>query len=70
MKPNLGTLDKAVRVVLALVFFSLYFFAPGNLKWFALIGLIPLATAFASWCPLYWMLGISTCGMGAGKHAG
>ena len=26
-----------------------------------LIGLIPIATAFLQWCPLYTLLGISTC---------
>jgi hypothetical protein len=29
--------------------------------WWAWIGVAPLATAIFAWCPLYAVLGISTC---------
>lgn len=61
MKPNVGSLDKAVRLVLALVFFSLYFVLDGNLRFLALIGFLPLLTGLISWCPLYALLGLNTC---------
>ncbi|MFQ5586613.1 MAG: DUF2892 domain-containing protein [Thermodesulfobacteriota bacterium] len=61
MKGNVGTIDKAVRFILALVLFSLAFFLEGNLRFLAVIGLIPLLTASISWCPLYQLVGISTC---------
>ncbi|NUM75023.1 DUF2892 domain-containing protein [candidate division KSB1 bacterium] len=67
MKANVGSLDKAVRLVLALVFFSLYFVLDGNLRFLALIGFLPLLTGLISWCPLYALLGLNT---GAVKKAG
>lgn len=61
MKANVGSVDKAVRIVIALVLFSLFFILEGNLRYIALIGIIPLLTAFMSWCPLYTLFGLSTC---------
>lgn len=60
MKPNVGSIDKAARLVLALVFFSLYFVLESNLRFLALIGFVPLLTGLMSWCPLYTLLGLNT----------
>jgi len=57
---NVGTVDRVIRVVLAIVLFSLFFLLHGNLKWFGLLGLIPLITAIVGVCPLYTILHIST----------
>lgn len=67
MKPNVGSIDKAARLVLALVFFSLYFVLEGNLRFLALIGFVPLLTGLMSWCPLYTLLGLNTAAV---KKAG
>lgn len=61
MKSNVGSVDKIVRIIIALALFSLYFILEGNLRYIAVIGFIPLLTAFVSWCPLYSIIGISTC---------
>ncbi|HJW57274.1 MAG TPA: DUF2892 domain-containing protein [Burkholderiaceae bacterium] len=61
MNANIGTVDKALRLILAAVFFSLFFFLQGDLRWVALIGIVPLVTALANWCPLYAIFGIKTC---------
>lgn len=61
MKANVGSLDKAVRLILALVLFSLYFVFEGNMRFLALLGFIPLLTGLVSWCPLYALFGLSTC---------
>ncbi|MCK6559764.1 DUF2892 domain-containing protein [candidate division KSB1 bacterium] len=61
MKANVGSLDKTVRLILALVLFSLYFVLEGNLRFLALVGFIPLLTGLVSWCPLYALFGLSTC---------
>ncbi|MFQ5629200.1 MAG: YgaP-like transmembrane domain [bacterium] len=61
MDANVGSIDKVVRIVLALVFFSLFFALEGNWRFVAAIGFIPLVTAFVSWCPLYSLLGVNTC---------
>ena len=61
MNQNVGSLDRVVRVVIALGLFSLYFILEGNLRWISLVGIVPLATALIGWCPLYLPLGLSTC---------
>ncbi len=64
MKKNVGSIDKIVRVVLALVFAGLYFggVVTGYLG-IALVvfGVVFLATSFMSFCPLYTLFGMSTC---------
>lgn len=56
---NEGTIDRAVRVVLGIVLLSLVFVGPKTL--FGLIGLIPLITGLVGMCPLYRIVGLSTC---------
>jgi hypothetical protein len=68
MKPNVGTADRIVRVIVGLVLLSLVFILEGNARWLGLIGLVPLATAAFGWCPAYLPFGISTC-KPAGKQA-
>jgi len=66
MKSNVGSVDKTIRILIALALFSLFFFLEGNLRYLAVIGFIPLLTAFISWCPLYKIFGISTCSLKKG----
>lgn len=58
MQQNVGKTDKTVRIIAGLVIIvaGLAF-----QSWWAVIGLIPIATAFMGWCPAYVPLGISTC---------
>ena len=59
MTCNIGTFDRMVRVVLgvALLTFAL---AGEHAAWWGWLGLIPLATAFGGFCPLYRVLHLST----------
>lgn len=57
---NVGDVDRVVRIIIAVVLFSLFLILPGNLKWFGLLGLLPLFTALVRVCPLYSVLHIST----------
>ncbi|MHB0952681.1 MAG: YgaP family membrane protein [Allorhizobium sp.] len=59
---NVGSADRIVRVILGLAILSLFYFYP-NAWWryYTLIGLVPLLTGLFSFCPLYSMLGMSTC---------
>jgi len=61
MKKNVGMIDKVVRIVIgvAIIAAGLYY-----QSWWGLVGLLPLATAFAGCCGLYSLLGISTCKTG------
>jgi len=56
---NEGTIDRAVRIVLGLGLLSLTFIGPQSPLGF--IGLVPLATGLVGFCPLYKVLGLSTC---------
>lgn len=56
---NEGSIDRALRVVLGIVLISLVFFGPQS-AW-GWIGVVPLVTGLAGTCPLYSVLGISTC---------
>lgn len=57
---NVGTMDRVIRILLAIALFSLFVLLPGAFKWFGLFGFVPLATAAFGVCPLYSMLHIST----------
>jgi hypothetical protein len=59
MTANEGTLDRAVRVVMGLALLSLTVVGPRTL--WGLVGLVPLATGLLGVCPVYSILGISTC---------
>lgn len=60
MKANVGTIDRLIRVIVGLAILSLYFVLEGDLKWVALVGLVPLLTAAIRFCPLYPLIGLNT----------
>jgi hypothetical protein len=65
MKTNMGGADRAVRVLLAIVFASLWFTGTvsGTLGVVLLVlGVVFLGTSAVGFCPLYMPLGITTCG--------
>lgn len=57
MKSNVGSYDGAVRFLAGC---TVLFFSVNGLGWWALLGLIPIASAACSFCPLYWLCGINT----------
>ena len=64
MKKNMGTADRVIRIILAVVFVVLYFMniVTGTFGIILLIlGVVLLLTSIVSFCPLYAPLGISTC---------
>ena len=60
MKRNVGTVDRAIRIVAGLVLLSLIFILEGNARWWGLVGLLPLVTGLAGWCAVYVPLGLDT----------
>lgn len=61
MPRNEGTIDRALRIIAGLVLISLVFIGPQT-AW-GWVGLVPLATGLAGFCPLYRLLGINTCAL-------
>jgi hypothetical protein len=59
MKSNVGGIDRILRLVLGLVLVGLAL--AGTLGPWAWIGVVPLVTGALGTCPLYTMLGFSTC---------
>lgn len=60
---NEGNLDRALRVALGAGLLLWYFLGQGEGLWHTakLIGIVPLVTGLLGTCPLYSVLGISTC---------
>ncbi len=63
MKKNMGTADRAIRVIIALIVAGLY--AAGTITGTLAIVLLVFAvvfllTSFVSFCPLYTLFGLST----------
>lgn len=56
---NVGTIDRVIRFVAGIALLALVFVGPKT-SW-GWIGIIPLGTAVISFCPLYRIVGISTC---------
>lgn len=64
MKKNMGTADKLIRIIVALVIAVLFYMEiiSGTLGIVLLVASgIFLLTSFISFCPLYTIIGINTC---------
>jgi hypothetical protein len=59
MNINVGTLDRALRIVAGLALIGLAAF--GTIGVWGYIGIVPLATGVFAVCPAYSLLGFSTC---------
>lgn len=66
-KTNVGTVDRLLRFGVGIVLLGLFFLYP-DASWrnFALIGIVPILTAIFSTCPLYSLVGMSSCPMKRG----
>ena len=63
MKQNVGALDSTVRVGLAFfLMFVGFLYHPQPASWVAFAGFLALAiSGFSGRCPLYSILGVTTC---------
>ena len=59
IKPNLGSIDRTIRVLAGIGLLALVFVGPQT-PW-GYIGLVPLLTGVIGFCPAYCPLGLSTC---------
>lgn len=63
MKKNMGSIDKVIRMLIAVVFVVLFFakVVTGTLGIILLVlAAVFVLTSLISFCPLYWPFGIST----------
>jgi hypothetical protein len=61
MTPNVGGIDRTLRIVAGIALLSLFFVLEGNARYWGLIGIVPILTGTLRWCPAYLPFGISTC---------
>lgn len=69
MSSNVGVLDRTLRIAVGLILLSLVFIGPKSL--WGLVGLVPLLTGLAGFCPAYRLAGANTrdcCGGQASKR--
>ena len=55
---NVGGIDRVLRIVAGIAILAGGFALK---SWWGLLGIIPLATGIFGFCPLYRLVGISTC---------
>ncbi len=58
-KSNVGSIDRILRIVVGLVLIGLTL--AGSIGPWGWIGVVPLLTGALKTCPLYSILGLSTC---------
>jgi len=61
MQKNVGSVDKVVRIVIGLGLLGFALLSDSAARWWGLVGVVPLLTAAMGNCPLYSILGMSTC---------
>ena len=59
MKLNVGGIDRILRIVVGIMLIGLA--ATGTVGWWGWLGVVPLATGLFRFCPMYRLLGMSTC---------
>lgn len=64
MKKNMGTIDRTIRLIVAIVFAVLYItnIVTGTIGLvLVILGAVFVLTSLISFCPLYLPFGINTC---------
>ena len=61
MSNNVGSVDRVVRVLIGLALLAFAVYSGQPYAWLGYIGIVPILTAIFGTCPLYSMLGVSTC---------
>lgn len=59
MTANVGTIDRALRILVGIGLISLVFVGPQT-PW-GWIGVVPLLTGLIRVCPAYSLIGVNTC---------
>jgi len=70
MNANVGTIDRAVRIVIGVLLLAFAIpigFSSTEWSWIGWIGLVPLLTGIFGYCPAYRLIGLSTCSLATRK---
>lgn len=62
MKANVGTIDRAIRILAGICLIAATLF--GVIGAWGWLGLVPLATGMFRFCPAYRLFGLRTCPIG------
>jgi hypothetical protein len=57
---NLGMADRTIRIFFSVPVLLLAFALEGNMRYFALIGVLPLLTGLVGFCPAYLPFRLNT----------
>jgi len=56
MRGNIGPVDRSIRVAVGVALLSVIVLSPSHFRWIGLIGVLPLLSGLAGWCPVYaWL---------------
>lgn len=59
---NEGNIDRGLRIAVGVALLAAFFMMPdASYRLWLLIGVVPLMTGLVGSCPVYTILGISTC---------
>ena len=58
MKPNVGGIDRILRLIAGIAILGAGFYFE---SWLGLIGIVPILTGVFRFCPAYLPWGLSTC---------
>ena len=64
MTVNVGTIDRAIRIIVGLLLIALAF--AGTIGVWGYIGILPVLTGLFRVCPAYSLIGVNTCGTAKG----
>lgn len=65
VRRNVGLADRIVRIIIGLALITTGLIT--GWWWLYIISIIPFVTAFFSFCPLYSLIGVGTCGKSSEK---
>lgn len=57
MKANVGSADRAIRIILGAIIIILGFYFK---SWWGVVGIVPILTGLLNYCPAYSLIGVST----------
>ena len=60
MKSNMGSIDRALQIIVGLVLVGLAL--TSTVGWWGWLGISPIVTGVLGHCPLYSVIGVNTCG--------